>query len=1309
MKHFIFILLSIMLLTNILYAEIIEETGSFAGFVYGRERACEYDNWILHLTKKIQRAGYNVYAPFVRNGINFPFGTYYTPTNDELEAWGEVCQYFINEDFTTADEMIEDYGFPYQIVRFNDTDTGRLYFILREMLNMTLTDDQGTPETTDDVVGGFDYSWGIYVVRPDAPLPIILTFVHPGDDYPVPPLLVKAFTEWDAKYMMMAGASREASWTQQGNFVNDSSLSDPSRNPDHPYNRFYTQACEEIRSTFDCFEYSVQLHSYDWASNTHFGASNIQISAGNGQNYPSLPIRDHSSRKRDIVNTTAYLVYPANSIGTHDPVYVTDYYTVYYDRALMPFYFDDGEHHVPVTNYVTLPGAATNVQFLHTTEGHGKYEVTNRFLHAELDELPYCYPQTENYWKWFYGYDITTGTYDMANRFARSLEYYSPFIENLGVVIREMLALDDGLPVATPADFAVLSLESSIINLGWTEVDCYDFDTYEILYSTLEGSEVLTRDRADEPRLATAKTTSYALNDLDPGETYLVSIRAKDHNGNISASSPPLTVPLGGLADIVYDATTPILSLDCSVTLRWRGDNQSTTMLGYKIYRTTIGGTPEVIASHENVNSLRRTSASQSYVYTDNTAENFIDYEYFLATCSATNEYPQSTRLLASPRPMYVLYLMNTANTVSDYTTVGFSPFANDGVDNSPAYDVANQATPNHMIRAHQPNWWIGNVQGVRLSREVKQDFDMTNGYKSFNIRLRSDQGNVKITLGDLDPERPEKVIIADENGVLNINLRERDYAFTAQPNNAYTDLFVHIGNVRPVPVVSNAQEACNLIYRPGDDLAFDFSTQFSSLLDHFVVKFVNATDQLIINSNVSADAGSVNYIIPAGVTMHDASAVFEAHCTDGEIFEYTIASEIGILPTMITISFPANPSFVANPFPYVPLVLSNLGIVGNLYNLTSQYWEADTQIDFLKGYLLKATEEFSQTFGSDIRKTRVSITASPGWNLIANPHLQDFDIADLSISIGSNLYLYAELLQDNVLLPYVRVLRDGILADTDHVKALESFLLYVNASQNVSIVFIPYKNNPPITPGYYVWQTGINAHYQDDVTVSDAVVVSVVDGIPKPNSNIAQHSPKSVTLPGGMNFYLKETPTDTSKYHSRTIAKMSEEEVHYTAIPFTLEIPALQPLVFESFETVDGLQYSVKIAISGTEYELPCLFTPTDLVINGEIHIANENLSPVTDTVITPLVLSVYPNPFNPTTNIAFNLPKDAFVECAVYNIKGQRVKTLARERMNSGNHILRWNGVDTSGRSVGSGIYFVTINPQGQSRVVKKVTLLK
>lgn len=69
------------------------------------------------------------------------------------------------------------------------------------------------------------------------------------------------------------------------------------------------------------------------------------------------------------------------------------------------------------------------------------------------------------------------------------------------------------------------------------------------------------------------------------------------------------------------------------------------------------------------------------------------------------------------------------------------------------------------------------------------------------------------------------------------------------------------------------------------------------------------------------------------------------------------------------------------------------------------------------------------------------------------------------------------------------------------------------------------------------------------------------------------------------------------------------------------------------------------------------------------------------------------YPNPFNPTTNINFSIPEPAPVELIIYNVLGQRVKTLIDKNMTPGFHHVIWNGLNDQGIGVSTGVYIVKI----------------
>ncbi|NQT65777.1 MAG: T9SS type A sorting domain-containing protein, partial [FCB group bacterium] len=85
------------------------------------------------------------------------------------------------------------------------------------------------------------------------------------------------------------------------------------------------------------------------------------------------------------------------------------------------------------------------------------------------------------------------------------------------------------------------------------------------------------------------------------------------------------------------------------------------------------------------------------------------------------------------------------------------------------------------------------------------------------------------------------------------------------------------------------------------------------------------------------------------------------------------------------------------------------------------------------------------------------------------------------------------------------------------------------------------------------------------------------------------------------------------------------------------------------------------------------------------------------------------YPNPFNPETKIVFDLPEAGRVKLEIYNIKGQKVKTLLDCYMSPGRSEMLWNSKDDHGKRVSSGVYFYRLNVKGKTEKTKKMLLLK
>lgn len=111
----------------------------------------------------------------------------------------------------------------------------------------------------------------------------------------------------------------------------------------------------------------------------------------------------------------------------------------------------------------------------------------------------------------------------------------------------------------------------------------------------------------------------------------------------------------------------------------------------------------------------------------------------------------------------------------------------------------------------------------------------------------------------------------------------------------------------------------------------------------------------------------------------------------------------------------------------------------------------------------------------------------------------------------------------------------------------------------------------------------------------------------------------------------------------------------------------------------------------------------------HSEVH---KETTSIEQTPITPTNYELsqnYPNPFNPSTNIRFSIPQNDKVHLAVYDIQGALVKTLVdHEQYNTGSYKVSWDGRNSSGQKVTSGIYFARIQTNSYIQTIK-MNLLK
>ncbi len=138
--------------------------------------------------------------------------------------------------------------------------------------------------------------------------------------------------------------------------------------------------------------------------------------------------------------------------------------------------------------------------------------------------------------------------------------------------------------------------------------------------------------------------------------------------------------------------------------------------------------------------------------------------------------------------------------------------------------------------------------------------------------------------------------------------------------------------------------------------------------------------------------------------------------------------------------------------------------------------------------------------------------------------------------------------------------------------------------------------------------------------------------------------------------------------------------------------IPVMYEYVNVSLNYIDNTNFNIIFDGNVGSAIYSCHLTP-----NGNFEVQPVNLE-----------CSNYPNPFNPQTTISYNIDKASDVELTIYNIKGQKVRTLVDDQQEAGRHDIVWDGTDSKGKKVASGTYLYKVKADDQE-VVNKMLMIK
>ncbi len=149
----------------------------------------------------------------------------------------------------------------------------------------------------------------------------------------------------------------------------------------------------------------------------------------------------------------------------------------------------------------------------------------------------------------------------------------------------------------------------------------------------------------------------------------------------------------------------------------------------------------------------------------------------------------------------------------------------------------------------------------------------------------------------------------------------------------------------------------------------------------------------------------------------------------------------------------------------------------------------------------------------------------------------------------------------------------------------------------------------------------------------------------------------------------------------------------------------------FEMAEVTTATTFSEMLSLTGTYHYYVQVLYDAGESLPSEIYSVAYPFTANPENPAPPLVtrlLPNYPNPFNPTTTISFDLAAPGKSELQIFNMRGQIVKTLCNNTLGAGNHRYVWDGCDASNRRVASGIYFYRLSTPHHTET-RKMLMMK
>jgi len=338
-----------------------------------------------------------------------------------------------------------------------------------------------------------------------------------------------------------------------------------------------------------------------------------------------------------------------------------------------------------------------------------------------------------------------------------------------------------------------------------------------------------------------------------------------------------------------------------------------------------------------------------------------------------------------------------------------------------------------------------------------------------------------------------------------------------------------------------------------------------------------------------------------------------------------------------------------------------------------------------------------------------VRLPLHSGWNLIANPYALNI--------------LWSSIQDTNNITEPIYSFSNGFLV-SDTLKPFEGYYLY-NAAGS-SYLNVPYASlYPPLNTipvpnerklkkenaGANDWKIQITLSGKNES--SDCAWLGVLASEP---AFANYHKPKGF---GSLPVVFFHRPEWDNKY-STFATDMRSKLASASRWDFTARVPLREPSALK-FSNLNHIPAELEIYLidvnASRAFNLRTdstyAFVPPKMESDFRFVVGTkDSVKQILQAVQLPKGFALhnnYPNPFNPQTTIPVEIPARSIIALTVYNILGQKVRTLYSGEIDAGRFWFEWDGRDENKKTVSTGVYFYQLKSQQGASFVRKMILAK